>query len=110
MWRANGSQRDRRFVFPRRVVTREVNAAEDHVAVTPQEFDELVRCGGLAVHWQAHGLHYGIPRRNRAISREGSCVIFNASRNVVPVVRARHVNAATVLIDAPLPLRAHRLA
>jgi ribose 1,5-bisphosphokinase len=101
---------DRRFVFPSRVVTREVNAAEDHVAVTPQEFDELVRCGALAVHWQAHGLHYGIAREIEQFLGAGRCVVFNASRKVVPLVRARHVNAATVLIDAPLPLRAQRLA
>jgi ribose 1,5-bisphosphokinase len=101
---------DTRFVFPLRIVTREVNAAEDHVAVTPQEFDELVRCGALAVQWQAHGLHYGIRGEIDQFLRAGRCVVCNASRNVVPLARARHVNAATVLIDAPLQLRAQRLA
>ena len=101
---------DQRFVFPRRIVTREANAAEDHVAVTPQQFDALVRCGGLAVHWQAHGLQYGISAEIDRSLREGSSVIFNASRGVVSVVRARFASTATVLIDAPPSLRADRLA
>jgi ribose 1,5-bisphosphokinase len=101
---------DQRFVFPRRIVTREANAAEDHVAVTPQQFDALVRRGGLAVHWQAHGLQYGISAEIDRSLREGSSVIFNASRGVVSVVRARFAATATVLIDAPPSLRADRLA
>jgi ribose 1,5-bisphosphokinase len=101
---------DQRFMFPLRIVTREANAAEDHVAVTPHEFDELVRLGALAVHWQAHGLQYGIAVEIDRSLRAGSCVIFNASRHAVPTVRARYASSATILIDAPLPLRAHRLA
>ena len=101
---------DRRFVFPRRIVTREANAAEDHVAVTPQHFDALVRRGGLAVHWQAHGLQYGISADIDRAVRAGSSVVFNASRGVVSVVRARFASTATVLIDAPPSLRADRLA
>ena len=44
--------------------------------------------GGLAVHWQAHGLQYGISAEIDRSLREGSSVIFNASRGVVSVVRA----------------------
>lgn len=101
---------DRRFVFPRRVVTREAGAAEDHAAVTPGEFDALLRRGALALHWQAHGLRYGIPAEIDETVRAGGCVVFNASRYAVPLVRARYAMSAAVLIDAPLPLRARRLA
>jgi ribose 1,5-bisphosphokinase len=101
---------DRRFVFPLRVVTREENAAEDHVAVTPRRFDMLAHRGALAVHWRAHGLQDGIPAEIDRSVREGRCVVFNTSRYVVPIVQARYTNAATVLIDAPMPLRAQRLA
>ena len=45
-----------------------------------------------------------------AAARAGRSVVFNASRRVVPVARARYANAAVVLIDAPLQLRARRLA
>jgi len=62
------------------------------------------------VHWQAHGLQYGISAEIDRSLREGSSVIFNASRGVVSVVRARFAATATVLIDAPPSLRADRLA
>jgi ribose 1,5-bisphosphokinase len=62
------------------------------------------------MHWQAHGLRYGIPSEIEQFLRAGRCVVCNASRTVMPSARARHVNAATVLIDAPPPLRAQRLA
>ena len=63
---------------------REVNAAEDHVAVTPQEFDELVRCGALAVHWQAHGLHYGIAREIEQFLGAGRCVLSTPRETSCP--------------------------
>jgi ribose 1,5-bisphosphokinase len=101
---------DARFVFPRRIVTREANAAEDHDTVTPAAFDAQLERGAFALHWQAHGLSYGIPASMDEAVRRGATVVFNASRGVVPVVRARYRNAAVVLIDAPLGIRAERLA
>jgi ribose 1,5-bisphosphokinase len=101
---------DVRFVFPRRIVTREANAAEDHDTVAPAAFDAQLERGAFALHWQAHGLSYGIPVDIDEAVRRGASVVFNASRIVVPLVRARYRNAAVVLIDVPLPIRAARLA
>ena len=101
---------DPRFLFPKRVVTREANAAEDHDTLTPEAFAAELQRGAFALHWEAHGLSYGIPAEIDAAARAGRSVVFNASRRVVPVARARYANAAVVLIDAPLQLRARRLA
>jgi ribose 1,5-bisphosphokinase len=101
---------DPRFLFPKRVVTREANAAEDHDTLTPEAFAAGLRSGAFALHWQAHGLYYGIPAEVDAAARAGRRVVFNASRRIVPLARARYANAAVVLIDAPLQLRARRLA
>jgi ribose 1,5-bisphosphokinase len=101
---------DPRFLFPRRVVTRQSNAAEQHAVLTPAEFEAELRRGGFALHWEAHGLSYGIPADIDEAARAGRCVVFNASRRVVPMARGRYANAAVVLIDAPLELRANRLA
>jgi len=49
-------------------------------------------------------------RTLKTMTAAGRSVVFNASRRVVPVARARYTNAAVVLIDAPLQLRARRLA
>ena len=53
---------DRRFAFPRRVVTRPAVAAlEDHDSVTRAEFALQEANGAYALSWEAHGLHYGLP-------------------------------------------------
>jgi ribose 1,5-bisphosphokinase len=101
---------DTRFLFPQRVVTREANRAEAHAVLTPAEFEAALGRGSFALHWEAHGLSYGIPADIDTASRAGLCVVFNASRRVVPVARARYDNAAVVLVDAPFQLRARRLA
>jgi ribose 1,5-bisphosphokinase len=101
---------DPRFLFPRRVVTREANAAEDHDTLTPAAFAAGLQRGAFALHWDAHGLSYGIPVEIDAAVRAGRSVVFNASRRVVSVARARYANSAVVLIDAPFQLRARRLA
>jgi ribose 1,5-bisphosphokinase len=101
---------DGRFVFPRRIVTREANAAEDHDTVAPAAFEAQLRSGAFALHWQAHGLHYGIPADIDDTVRGGSSVVFNASRRIAPTARARYLHAAVVLIDAPIEVRKERLA
>jgi ribose 1,5-bisphosphokinase len=101
---------DPRFLFPKRVVTREASAAEDHHTLTPAAFAAELQRGAFALHWEAHGLHYGIPVEIDAAARAGRSVAFNASRRVVPVARVRYANAAVVLVDAPFELRARRLA
>jgi ribose 1,5-bisphosphokinase len=100
----------RGVAFPRRIVTRPPNPAEDHVCVSPEEFDALARDGALALSWSAHGLRYAIAAANDAAVRAGRCVVFNASRGALKAARERYANVAAVLIDAPLELRAQRLA
>jgi ribose 1,5-bisphosphokinase len=99
-----------RFVLPRRVVTRQPNAAEDHVCVSEAEFDARLRGGAFALHWQAHGIRYGIPVEINDAVRGNRWVVFNAARHVVAGVRERYANSSAVLIQAPLAVRAERLA
>jgi ribose 1,5-bisphosphokinase len=101
---------DDRFVFPRRVVTRAANAAEDHATLSRQAFEEHIERGAFAVHWQAHGLGYGIPAAVDEAVRSGRTVVFNASRQAVAPARRRYAATAVVIIDAPLEVRAARLA
>ena len=100
---------DRRFLFPRRIVTREENAAEDHLCVTPDNFQALLRQGALAFNWQAHGFQYGIGAEIDVVIRDGGTVVFNASRSQIPLARMRYHNTAVVRIDAPIALRLERL-
>ena len=97
------------FVFPRRLVTRASNADEHNKTVSAEEFETLVRQGALALHWSAHGLRYGLPATLADAIGRGCSVVVNASRQVVAAARGRYP-CALVYIDAPLWLRAQRLA
>lgn len=98
------------FSFPRRVVTRAPGAAEDHDCVSVCEFNARLEHGRFALAWRAHGLSYGIPIEIDATVHRGGSVICNASRTIVAKARARYLNLAVVLIEAPAELRAARLA
>lgn len=101
---------DSRFLFPTRIVTREASLAEAHDTLTPAEFSEQLAAGRFALHWQAHGLQYAIPSAIDNAVRQGMCVVFNTSRSIVGNARARYLAATIVMIDAPLHVRASRLA
>lgn len=68
----------------RRVITRAPEAGgEDYQAVTEPEFSALAENGVFALHWQAHGLHYGIPRDIETLREGAGGVLVNLSRSVL---------------------------
>jgi len=74
---------DGRFVFPRRVVTRETSRFEDHDTVSPERFMELEAKGAFALSWGAHGLRYGVPAAVHGELGYGRAVICNLSRGAL---------------------------
>ena len=98
---------DPRFVFTRRVVTREA-AHEDHDTATVEEFLRRQAAGDFALHWEAHGLHYGILESDVAGVAGERIVVANVSRSVVAAAAARYPSCA-IEITAPADLRAARL-
>ncbi|MFM7419065.1 MAG: phosphonate metabolism protein/1,5-bisphosphokinase (PRPP-forming) PhnN [Alphaproteobacteria bacterium] len=101
---------DARFRFVRRAITRPAEAGgEDHEALTETAFITHRDAGGFALHWQAHGLRYGIPRDIEADMAARRVVIANLSRAVLPEANTRY--ALRVLnITAPIEVLAARLA
>jgi phosphonate metabolism protein PhnN/1,5-bisphosphokinase (PRPP-forming) len=73
---------DPRFRFVRRVVTRPA-AEEDHEVADAESFAARRDAGGFALHWEAHGLHYGIPVDILEELRLGHTVVANVSRGVL---------------------------
>lgn len=98
-----------KVAFPRRIVTREASAAEDHVSIPPEAFDAAARDGAFAFWWQAHGLQYGLPAAIDADIRRGVTVVCNVSRAIVPRLRRTYTPCKVVLIEAPRDVRAQRL-
>ncbi len=102
--------RDTRFRFVCRAITRPAEAGgEDHEALTEADFIVRRDTGGFALHWQAHGLHYGIPRDIEDDMAARRVVIANLSRAVLYEAGARY-RLRVLNITAPLELLAARLA
>ncbi|MFP1644563.1 phosphonate metabolism protein/1,5-bisphosphokinase (PRPP-forming) PhnN [Pontitalea aquivivens] len=95
----------------RRVITRpEAAGGEDFEGVTGPAFDARLAAGAFALHWQAHGLRYGIPGAELAPLDAGRDVIFNGSRHALPDALARFPGVTVILVTAPVPVLAARLA
>lgn len=95
----------------RRVITRPSAAGgEDFEGVTEAVFADRLAAGAFALHWQAHGLRYGIPLAELAPLREGRDVIFNGSRQALQAARDRFPDLTVIVVTAPVQVLAERLA
>jgi ribose 1,5-bisphosphokinase len=101
---------DPNIVFARRAVTREASDAEDNEQISVEGFREAQARGAFAVHWEAHGHGYGLPRSIEDDIRAGRTVVANVSRTVIPALRDSHANVVVVSITAPADVLAERLA
>jgi len=101
---------DAGIVFPRRVVTRPASPAEDNAQVTLNAFREALAGGEFAMHWEAHGHRYALPRSIDDDVRAGRTVVFNASRTVIETGRRAYAHVVVVSITAPPNVLAERLA
>ncbi|HWL81486.1 MAG TPA: phosphonate metabolism protein/1,5-bisphosphokinase (PRPP-forming) PhnN [Roseomonas sp.] len=105
---------DPRFVFVRRAITRPAEThrhagAEAHLPLSEADFAKAREAGAFALHWQAHGLHYGIPRSIESELTEGRVVIANLSRGVLATVPSAY-RLCVVLVTAPPAVLAARIA
>lgn len=102
--------RRRDLVVARRVITRPEEAGgEDYQSVSEAAFDRQVQEGKFALHWQAHGLKYGVPIAIEQALAEGHDVIFNSSRSILPEVYERYPNMGVILVTASPQVLAARL-
>ena len=94
--------------FARRTITRAAgDATEDHEAIGQEDFAKLAQEGVFALHWQAHGLYYGV-RRTEMEDRSG-WVIVNGSRAYVQEARERCPEMTVLHVSAPENLVRQRL-
>jgi ribose 1,5-bisphosphokinase len=101
---------DGNVVFPRRVVTREATASEDNAQVSFEAFRQARDRGEFAVHWEAHGHGYALPRSIDDDLRAGRIVVANVSRTVIEATRRAYREVAVVSITAPAEILGRRLA
>lgn len=68
----------------RRAITRAPSlGGEEYDAVTPEAFEDAVLAGAFCVHWDAHGLRYGIPADALRDVEAGIDCLANFSRSAL---------------------------
>jgi ribose 1,5-bisphosphokinase len=103
--------RDPRIVLARRVITRPSAAGgEDFDGVSEAEFQRRADAGHFALHWPAHGLHYGIPRSVDEVLVQGYDVLANLSRAVLAEANARFTRFEVINLTATRDILAARIA
>lgn len=94
--------------WARRVITRPESAGgEPFEGVTEAEFAIRLARGDFALHWDAHGLRYGVPRTELPQGRD---VLLNGSRAAIAQALAAFPGLRVVHITAPVAVLAERLA
>jgi ribose 1,5-bisphosphokinase len=101
---------DANIVFPRRVVTREATAFEDNAQLSFEAFRQARENGEFAVHWEAHGHGYALPRAIDNVLRARRTVVANVSRTVIEAMRRAYAEIVVVSITAPAEILGQRLA
>jgi phosphonate metabolism protein PhnN/1,5-bisphosphokinase (PRPP-forming) len=99
-WAREALADDNHFCFPTRMITRPADASEHCASVTTDAFQSALNMGGFALHWQAHGLHYGLPAAIKAQLAEGRHVVANISRGTIDEARRRFYRTSIVLVRA----------
>jgi ribose 1,5-bisphosphokinase len=100
---------DVKIVFPRRAVTREASSSEDNIALTPDQFRQALARGDFAMHWEAHGHSYGLPRAIDDDIAAGRSVVVNVSRTVIEAARRAYADVVVIAITAPPEVLAERI-
>jgi phosphonate metabolism protein PhnN/1,5-bisphosphokinase (PRPP-forming) len=101
---------DERVMFARRVVTRRgAHPTEDYETAGPDAFAARLAAGGFMLHWQAHGLEYGIPVVCAGALSRGTDVVANVSRAVVAEAAERFAPVCVIRVTAPAAVLAQRL-
>jgi ribose 1,5-bisphosphokinase len=101
---------DANIVFPRRIVTRQASEFEDNEQISPDAFRQALAADAYAMHWEAHGHCYALPRAIDDDIRGGRIVIANVSRTVVAAMRAVYADVIVISITAPPEVLAQRVA
>jgi ribose 1,5-bisphosphokinase len=101
---------DPNIVFPRRVITRPASASEENEEVSLDAFRDALARGEYAMHWEAHGHCYALPRGIDDELRAGRTVIANVSRTVIGPARCEYADVVVISITAPPQVLAERLA
>ena len=97
--------------WAQRVITRPTSAGgEPFEGVSPAEFQRRLSAGDFVLHWQAHGLNYGVTVPALGLLQSGAKVVLNESRGALGAISAAFAGLRIIRISAPSAVLAERLA
>ncbi len=87
------------FIIAHRYITRPAGAGkENHIALTNDEFLTRLHHGTFAMHWQSHGLYYGIGKELDTWLELGLCVLVNGSREYLATACSLYPELIPILV------------
>lgn len=88
-----------RHVFARRHITRPPESGgEDHIAISPIDFERYCAAGRFALSWRGNGHGYGVGTEVDLWLESGRHVVLNGSRGYLSTAAARYQSLLPVLI------------
>ncbi|MDC0738684.1 phosphonate metabolism protein/1,5-bisphosphokinase (PRPP-forming) PhnN [Cognatishimia sp. SS12] len=85
----------------KRTITRAPGlGGEDYEPVSEAEFEARAAAGDFCLHWQAHGLHYGVPATLKTRIAQGEHALVNLSRSILLQAQAVFPGLVTLNITA----------
>ena len=102
---------DPSLVWARRCITRPESAGgEPFEGLSEAQFEARLQADDFALHWDAHGLRYGVRHSALAPLAKGQSVLLNGSRGAIAQARAIFPDMCIITITAPEHILAKRLA
>jgi ribose 1,5-bisphosphokinase len=99
-----------RVQFAHRYITRPADTCgENHIALSPEEFESRLVAGLFAMHWRSHGMNYGIGVEVLHWLGQGITVVINGSREYLPKAQSLYPELVPVIIDVSATLLKQRL-
>jgi ribose 1,5-bisphosphokinase len=91
----------RAVIFAHRYITRHPDhGGENHIYITPQEFQIRRDAGLFAMDWESHGQYYGIGREIDDWLGRGFHVVVNGSRQYLREAHQKYSRLKVILVEA----------
>jgi ribose 1,5-bisphosphokinase len=98
------------IVFAHRYITRSHDAGgENHVSLSPAEFEARVARKLFSLYWYSHGMHYGIGCELNQWLAKGLTVVMNGSRAYLAQACQNYPELVPVLVQVPHDVLRSRL-
>lgn len=96
--------------FVRRCITRPADPdGENHLPLTPEDFNTHLQGGLFAMHWSGNGYYYGIGVEIDSWLDSGQTVVVNGSRQWLTEARARYPDLVPIMIEVSASVLRQRL-